>query len=196
MTGPPNPQRRNEASRRAILDAALQLCAETGYRRVTIEAIAAHAGVSKKTIYRWWPSKGAVVLEAVDDMANLVAEFPDTGDLAADLHTQITAVIRLLTPPQTSAITGLIAESLQDEALARDLRRLIQLRIEAFNRRLEKAQRDGQLAADADFDVAVDLVYGPIYHRLVYHIGQPDSDELRKLLAHALRALEPAHSQQ
>lgn len=196
MPAAPNPQRRNESSRRAILDAALQLCAGLGYRRVTIEAIAAHAGVSKKTIYRWWPSKGAVVLEAVDDMANLVAEHPDTGDLAADLHTQLTAVIGLLTPPSTSAVVGLIAEGLQDEELARDLReRLIRPRIEAFNRRLEKAQRDGQLAADADFDVALNLVYGPVYHRLVFHLGQPGADELRTLIAHALRPFDPALSQ-
>lgn len=193
MSAAPNPQRRSEASRRAILDAALHLCAELGYRRVTIEAIAARAGVSKKTIYRWWPSKGAVVLEAVDDVANLVAEHPDTGDLAADLHAQLTAVIGLLTPPSTSAVVGLIAEALQDEELARDLReRLIRPRIEAFDRRLEKAQRDGQLAADADFDVALNLIYGPVYHRLVFHLGQPDSDELRTLIAHALRAFDPA----
>jgi len=196
MPAHPNPQRRSEASRRAILDAALQLCAELGYRRVTIEAIAAHAGVSKKTIYRWWPSKGAVVLEAVDDMANLVAEHPDTGDLATDLHTQLTAVIGLLTPSSTSAVVGLIAEALQDEELAHALReRVIRPRIEAFNSRLEKAQRDGQLAADADFDVALDLVYGPVYHRLVFHLGQPDADELRTLIAHALRAFDPALSQ-
>jgi AcrR family transcriptional regulator len=185
----PNPLRRNEASRRAILDAALQLCAEVGYRHVTIEAIAARAGVSKKTIYRWWPSKGAVMLEAVDDAANAVAEHPNTGDLAADLREQLTAVIGLLTPTKTSAVAGLIAEGLHDEELANDLReRLIRPRIDEFKERLRQAQRAGQLPADADLDVALNLIYGPIYHRLVYHLGMPGPDELDALLTHALRA--------
>ncbi len=193
MPASPNPLRRNEASRRAILDAALQLCAELGYRRLTIEAIAARAGVSKKTIYRWWPSKGAVVLEAVVDVATAVAEHPNPGDLAADLHDQLTAVIGLLTPTKTSAVAGLIAEGLQDDELAHDLReRLIRPRIDEFKKRLRQAQRDGQLPSDADLDVALNLIYGPIYHRLVYHRGLPGPDELRTLVAHALRAFGPA----
>ncbi|MFI6265869.1 TetR/AcrR family transcriptional regulator [Micromonospora sp. NPDC051006] len=195
MPTSPNPLRRNEASRRAILDAALQLCAELGYGRLTIEAIAARAGVSKKTIYRWWPSKGAVVLEAVNDVATTVAEHPYSGDLAADLRTQLTAVIALLTPSNTSAVVGLIAEALHDDELAQELReRLIRPRISAFNKRMHQAQLDGQLAADADLDVAVDLVYGPLYHRLVFHLGMPDQEQLHTLVAHALRALgQPAH---
>jgi AcrR family transcriptional regulator len=193
MPASPNPLRRNEASRRAILDSALALCAEVGYRRLTIEAIAARAGVSKKTIYRWWPSKGAVMLEAVDDAAAAVAEHPRTGDLAADLRSQVTAVIGLLTPTRTSAVVGLIAEALQDEELANELReRLIRPRIEAFDERLRQAQRDGQFPVDADLDVAVNLIYGPLYHRLVYHLGLPGPDELRTLIAHALRAFDPA----
>ncbi|MFG2054269.1 TetR/AcrR family transcriptional regulator [Micromonospora sp. NPDC048930] len=191
MSASPNPLRRNEASRRAILDAALQLCAEIGYSRLTIEAIAARAGVSKKTIYRWWPSKGAVVLEAVDDAAT-VADYPDTGNLATDLHKQLTAVIELLTPPGNSAVTGLIAEALHDNELAHGLReRLIQPRITAFRERMRKAQRDGQLAADADLDVALDLIYGPVYHRLVFHLGMPDPTQLQTLITHALRAFSP-----
>jgi AcrR family transcriptional regulator len=193
MAAPPNPLRRNEASRRAILDAALHLCTELGYRRLTIEAIAARAGVSKKTIYRWWPSKGAVMLEAVDDVATAVAEHPNTGDLAADLCSQLTAVIGLLTPTKTSAVVGLIAEALQDEELGRDVReRLIRPRIDEFKERLRHAQRDGQFPADADLDVALDLIYGPLYHRLVYHLGMPTPGELHTLVAHALRAFSPA----
>lgn len=65
MPKPPDTQRRSERSRVAILTAALDLCAEHGYGNVTVEAIAARAGAGKKTIYRWWPSKGAVVLEAI-----------------------------------------------------------------------------------------------------------------------------------
>lgn len=191
MSPSPNPLRRNEASRRAILDAALQLCAEIGYARLTIEAIAARAGVSKKTIYRWWPSKGAVVLDAVDDAAT-VADYPDTGNLVTDLHTQVTAVIELLTPPGNSATIGLLAEALQDKELAEGLReRLIQPRITAFKERLRKAQRDGQLAADADLDIALDLIYGPIYHRLVFHLGMPDAKQLQALITHALCAFRP-----
>lgn len=195
MPESPNPLRRNEASRQAILDAALQLCVEAGYRRLTIEAIAARAGVSKKTIYRWWPSKGAVVLDAVDDRASAVAEFPNTGDLAADLQTHLTAVIGLLTPPKTSAGAGLIAEAIHDEELAHDLReRIIRPRIDAFNKRMQQAQQDGQLSADADLDVALDLIFGPIYHRFVYDLGMPNHDQLHKLVAHALRGVDPAFS--
>lgn len=192
MPTSPNPQRRSEASHRAILEAARELCAEDGYRRLTIEAIAARAGVSKKTIYRWWPSKGAVMLEAIDELANLVADFVDTDDLAADLHSQLSAVIGLLTPAN-SVVTGLIAEGLNDAGLAHDLReRLIQPRITAFKDRLRKAQKSGQIPLDADLDVALDLVYGPIYHRLVFHLGMPDSDQLHTLIEHALRAFSPS----
>ncbi|MEV7094805.1 TetR/AcrR family transcriptional regulator [Amycolatopsis sp. NPDC051045] len=193
MPASPNPLRRNEASRRAILDAALRLCTELGYGRLTIEAIAARAGVSKKTIYRWWPSKGAVVLDAVDDVATTVVHHRDTGDLGADLHAQLTAVIDLLTSPNASAVVGLIAEALHDAELAHELReRLIRPRIDEFKRRMHQAQLDGQLPADADLDVALDLVYGPLYHRLVFHLGMPGPEQLHTLVAHALRAFGPA----
>lgn len=197
MPASPNPLRRNETSRRAILDAALHLCAEVGYGRLTIEAIAARAGVSKKTIYRWWPSKGAVVLDAVDAVASTVVHHRGTGDLVADLQEQVTAVIDLLTPPSTSAVVGLIAEAFHDDEVAQGLReRLIRPRIDEFKERMRQAQRDGQFPADADLDVALDLVYGPLYHRLVFHLGMPDPDQLRSLLAHALAAFSPAPAKQ
>ena len=190
MPESPNPQRRSEASRQAILGSALQLCAEVGYGRLTVEAIAAHAAVSKKTIYRWWPSKGAVVLEALDDTMTAVADHPNTGDLTADLCTQLSGVIELLTPPSRSAAVGLIAEALHDDALAQELReRIVRPRIANFEQRMRQAQADGELAADADLDVALDLIYGPVFHRLVLHLGMPDAAQLRSLVEHALRGI-------
>lgn len=164
-------------------------------RPVTIEAIAARAGVSKKTIYRWWPSKGAVVLEAIDDTTTAVAPHRDTGDLVADVEAQLTSVIDLLTPADTSPMVGLIAAALTDADSAHDLReRLIQPRIDGFKSRLRKAQSDGQFPAEADLDVALDLVYGPIYHRLVFSLGMPDPDTLHTLVTHALRAFDPSRA--
>jgi len=58
-------------------------------------------------------------------------------------------------------------------------------------KRMHQAQADGQLAADADLDVAVDLVYGPLYHRLVFHLGMPNAEQLHTLVAHAVRAFAP-----
>ncbi|HST43532.1 MAG TPA: helix-turn-helix domain-containing protein, partial [Conexibacter sp.] len=84
----PDPARRSESSRRAVLAAADALIAEVGYRRLTIEAIAARAGVGKQTIYRWWPSKGAVVFDAFLARFEGGAEapdWPDSGDLERDV---------------------------------------------------------------------------------------------------------------
>jgi AcrR family transcriptional regulator len=193
VTKPPNPDRRSERGHRAVLDAALRLCVEQGYARTTVEGIAARAGVSKKTIYRWWPSKWAVVLEAIDEVTATI-DHPDTGDIAADLRAQLTALVALFNSPATGpALTGVIAEGLNDPDLARQLReRLVMPRIDAFKERMRRAQQQGQVPAGSDLDVALDMVYGPVYHRLVFSLGLPDPRGVDRIVHHALRALDPA----
>ncbi|MBT2225612.1 TetR/AcrR family transcriptional regulator [Nonomuraea sp. NEAU-A123] len=190
MPNPPNPQRRSEKSRRATLDATLDLCAEQGYAQVTVEGIAARAGVSKKTVYRWWPSKGAVVLEAVHDAAVRPTVFPDTGDLVADLCTQLSGVIDVLSAPRTrSAFIGVLTEAQHDPGLAEQMhRQWIGPRIDQFKHRLRKAQDQGHLPPGADLDVIMDVVYGPIFHRLMVHLPLPDEAYLRKVVDSVLPA--------
>ena len=92
MTRATSGARRSEASRRAILTAAFELVGEVGYARLTVEGIAARAGVGKQTIYRWWPSKGVVLLDAflaLSENAEGEVALPDTGDLDADLKLEI-----------------------------------------------------------------------------------------------------------
>src|SRR6476469_5167331 len=78
-------RRRNEAARQAIIDAAVRMVAEEGYEGFAMERLAREAGVGKQTIYRWWPSKAAVVAEAVGDRAQNTIPLPDTGTLLGDL---------------------------------------------------------------------------------------------------------------
>ena len=146
-----------------------------------MEGIAARSGVSKKTIYRWWPSKGAVLLEAVIESAASTANHPDTGRFVDDVLAQLKAVIALLTPHQTSAASGLIAEALRDDDLATDLReQLIVPNIGLFEERVRSAQRRGEIPGDADPRLLNDLLHGTLYHRLVFHLGMPSDDELRE----------------
>ncbi|GAB3095861.1 TetR/AcrR family transcriptional regulator [Isoptericola nanjingensis] len=187
---------RSEASRRAILDASLDLCGEHGYGAVTVEAIAARAGVSKKTIYRWWPSKGAVVLEALDDAANPSADFPHTDDLRADLVEQMEGLLRGLLADRRfgRALVGLIADTQHDPQLARGLvDDLYRPRVEDARQRLAVARDAGQLRADADLDLVIELLYGPVYYRLLLHQGElQTTDELRTLVDHVLRSAAAA----
>jgi AcrR family transcriptional regulator len=184
----PNPERRSEKSRQATLQAALELCEEQGYAQVTVEGIAARAGVSKKTIYRWWPSKGAVVLEALNEAALRSTAFPDTGDLVADLHSQISGLIDVLTAPRTrTALLGVFTEGLHDPGLADKVHvQLFRARIDQFKDRLRKTQESGEVVADADLDLVMDLLYGPIFHRLMAHLPLPDAAYLSEIIDAAL----------
>lgn len=168
---PPDSSRRNERSRRAILDAAITLIGESGYDNVSIEAIAAEAGVGKQTIYRWWPSKGAVVLEALDDSLKKVADFADTGDLVADLRAQMKSVTRLLGTTQVGRVyQGLVAAAQCDTDLSRaHLDQVIQPATVACHERIARAKERGELRADADVQTLIDLLYGAIYYRLLLH---------------------------
>ena len=103
----------------AILSAAFELCAERSYERTSVEAIAARAGVGKQTIYRWWPSKGAVVMEALNEVVGVASDFPDSGDVVADLRQQMTAVSKLLSSPDFGPVyTGVIGAAQSDPAVA------------------------------------------------------------------------------
>ena len=113
--------RRSEASRRAILTAAFELVGEIGYQRLTIEGIAARAGVGKQTIYRWWPSKGAVLFDAflaLSEDPDGDPALPDTGDLAADIKLVLRATVaELVDPRYDRPMRALTAAMLDDPEL-------------------------------------------------------------------------------
>jgi AcrR family transcriptional regulator len=168
----PDVARRSERSRLAILTAARDLLSETGYAGLTVEAIAARAGVGKQTIYRWWPGKGAVILDALVETAGDAA-LPDTGDLRADLTLVLRAIVAELADPALSATTrALTIETLGDEDLAGQvLTRLLRPQMNAVQERLRAGQAAGQLRTDADLDQAVEALIGPPYHRWLLRTG-------------------------
>ncbi|MEW1690924.1 TetR/AcrR family transcriptional regulator [Streptomyces sp. NPDC091265] len=194
MITSPSPLRRSESSRRATLEAALDLCTEKGYGRVTVEAIAARAGVSKKTIYRWWPSKSAVLLEAFTEALTLATPFADTGDIATDLRTHVTGAVNVLAvPPFGPAYAGILSEIHHDDALAETVRtQLIEPRFEAAVSRLRRAQEQGQIPSDANVRLAVEMLYGPVYYRHVLRKPMQDAEAVAELVGHVLRSLGAA----
>lgn len=180
MTPPPDPALRNEQSHRAILEAFIALIAERGYAQISIEGLAKHAGVGKQTIYRWWSSKGEVALEALDVTLGTVVGFPDTGDIVADLRTQMAGVIRMFASPDVGPLCrGLIAAAQSDPALSRaHIDKVIEPASVACRQRLARAKDRGELRADADIQAIIDLLYGAIYYRLLLHTRPLDPDQL------------------
>ncbi|MGH4029316.1 TetR/AcrR family transcriptional regulator [Actinomycetota bacterium Odt1-20B] len=193
MTPDPNSERRSERARRAILDAAFDLVQRKGFAKVTIEGIAAQAGVGKPTIYRWWGSKGAVVLEAMNEELGDDFAFPDTGDIAADLTTQITAVSqRLITGRFSKAFKGVMGEAQNDPALMKAFREtVLEPSIAECRARLDSAVAAGQLRSDVPTDVMVDLFYAPIHYRHFLGFGDDAVRRSADLVQDVLLGLRP-----
>jgi AcrR family transcriptional regulator len=187
----PDPTRRNEASRRAILAAAIDLIGERGYDHVSVEAIARRAGVGKQTIYRWWPSKGAVALEALNDSLATVVDFPDSGDIVEDLRTQMKGVVQLLGSTEVGRVyQGLLAAAQSDSSLSRaHLEQIIEPANVACHARIARAQDRGEIRADADRQLMIDLLYGAIYYRLLLHTRPLESEQIDAALDIAFRGL-------
>jgi AcrR family transcriptional regulator len=187
----PDPARRNEQSRRAILTAAVDLISELGYERVSIEAIAKRAGVGKQTIYRWWPSKGAVALEALNDSLAAVVDFPDSGDIVEDLRIQMKGVTQLLGSREVGPVyQGIIAAAQCDPAISRaHLEDIIEPANVAFHERIDRAQDRGELRSDFDRQAMIDLLYGAIYYRLLLHTRPLEPAQIDAALDIAFRGL-------
>ncbi|MFF2081026.1 TetR/AcrR family transcriptional regulator [Kitasatospora sp. NPDC058162] len=191
----PDPARRNERSRSAVLTAAYELVSEVGFGKLTIEAIAARAGVGKQTIYRWWPSKGAVVFDAFLNVNGHAGHFalPDTGDLAADLKLVLRgSTDDLADPALDRTYRALSAEVLNDPAVQAEYRtRLLDPLLDVTRDRLRSARTAGALPPDTDLDFAVELLYGPLYYRWMHQLGPLTHEHADRLVDAALRALNP-----
>ncbi|GAA2780368.1 TetR/AcrR family transcriptional regulator [Kitasatospora paracochleata] len=192
MAPAPNPDLRNQRSHRAILDAALELAARDGYAKVTVEAIAAAAGVGKQTIYRWWPSKAAVILEALNDRTGPFSGVPDTGDIAADIAVAAQGVIEALGTGLGTIWRGLVADAQGDPRLAESLLNdFMEPRNKAWQDRLDKAVAAGELRADVPTRTMVELLFGPIYYRLLLGTDPLDPDNTTTRVDYLLNGLRP-----
>ncbi|MCW2529219.1 MAG: TetR family transcriptional regulator [Pseudonocardiales bacterium] len=190
----PDPTRRNEHSRRAILDAAVVLISDLGYEQTSIEAIAKRAGVGKQTIYRWWPSKGAVALEALDENLGTVVDFADSGDIVEDLRTHMTGVTNLLNSTRLGPVVqGLIAAAQSDPAISRaHLEKVIEPANSFWLARIARAQASGELRADADPQTIIEMLFGAMYFRLLVNTRPSAPDQVDAALDIAFRGLRPA----
>lgn len=115
---------RSETARIAVLEAAASLFAERGYEHLTIEGIASRAGVAKQTIYRWWPSKSAVVAESLIEGMLLPGQLdlPDTGDIRVDLTAWLTQLFRFVDAPANNALVrSLVSAAAENESVGERL---------------------------------------------------------------------------
>jgi AcrR family transcriptional regulator len=178
----PAPRRgrpRSEKAAAAILDSAVELLLNQGLEAVSMDTIAERAGVSKATIYRWWPTKETLALDALfyewahdgaGDPANL-------GDLREDLLALLEPWMRRVTArPYARVLSALITRARTDPAFAREYdTRLVQPRRARARLVLERAVARGEVSAETDLEAALDLIYGPLYLRLLQ--GHLELDE-------------------
>jgi AcrR family transcriptional regulator len=160
---------KSETARQAVLTAALELVVDNGYQALTIEGIAERSGVAKTTIYRSWPGKAAVVMDAVLVESDPRLTFPDTGSAREDLRLQVSRVAELFTEPSfAKPFVGLLAASQHDENLAETLHEwLISSRRAGASEVLRRGVERGELRADLNIPVAIDALYGALYYRLL-----------------------------
>lgn len=153
----------------SIKRTTLELGQELGYAKLSIEAIAARAGVGKHTIYRRWPSKGALLLDSLLSLNEPGLDYPDTGDVLADLRQQIHEAVDLLTAaPLRPLFQALVGEAQHDPGVAAALNeRFIAPQADKTVARLRIAREQGQLSPDFDLDLAMAILSGPLYFRLL-----------------------------
>jgi AcrR family transcriptional regulator len=184
---------RSADARLAVLEAALLLCQRDGYQQLTIKGIAEAAGVGRQTVYRWWPTKADVLIEALRELAVIKSAKldPDSGDALRDVRTLLTATFELTNGYTGQALVGLMAAAQGDPELADRLQgTVIGPRREALRCLLQRGVDRGQLGANVPLPVVVDMVFGTMWYRLFSRhapVSAALADEIVTVLGDLLR---------
>jgi AcrR family transcriptional regulator len=174
------------------MDAAADLLVTHGLVGVTMDAVAEQAGVSKATIYRWWHTKEELALEALDAEWSHGREVPaDTGSLRGDLLALLVPWVRIVcSRPFAGCVAGLVSRAHTDpEFLRAYLDNFVNPRRARARIVFERAIDRGEIASDAPVDVALDLVYGALYHRLLHKHATLNESFAEDVIDLCLRAL-------
>jgi AcrR family transcriptional regulator len=165
------PERRNQQARAAILHAADDLLAEHGFDKLTIEGIAARAGVAKQTIYRWWPSKVEVLLDTLHEDAESHLAVSEHESVRAQLRQRLRHLAKFLQKDHGQVLLALIGEAQHDQQTADRLQQeFFSGQLAADHARLQRGIASGELPPELPIDETLDALYGPIYFRaLVTH---------------------------
>jgi AcrR family transcriptional regulator len=162
---------RSEEAHKAILDATLELLVEVGFSAMTVEGVASRAGVGKATIYRRWPSKLPLVVEAFGQLPGF--EEVDTGDLGEDLKKMLRGYLQAFNAsPLSAVLPSLAGERAHNPELSELFEPVSKGRRQPLVRAFERAVDRGELAADLDLELAADLVVGPIAVALFFKGGR------------------------
>jgi AcrR family transcriptional regulator len=171
---------RNLRTQQSILQATRELLEEVGYSRLTIEGVATKAGAGKATVYRWWSSKGELVLEAVADHI-AIGVVPDTGDTRGDLLIATQQLIETFSDRLAGIVIFAAIANLDDDSnMARIFRETAvtpwrQSAVEAIQRGIDR----GDLPADTDIAFALDVIVGTVFQRTLV-VAQPQTEGLSR----------------
>jgi len=183
---------RCEQTRANILAATFALLDEGGPGAATMDAIAQRAGVSKATVYRWWPSRGWVILESLVELMERESAFVDTGSLATDLRAQVRALARILRTSSGSSIAAIIAEMQTDPEIGQAFREaFLARRRRSAKAMLARAEARGELRPGLDPELVLDLLYAPLYLRLLLKHQPIDEAFVEQSLRLVLSGLQP-----
>lgn len=183
---------RNLQLRQAVLDAARELLSQVGPSGVTMEAVAAKAGVGKPTVYRWWPNRHAVTMDAL--MASPAQEKKKPSRAATSalhaLSQQLDTVVRTLSSTMGRNITTIIAAADPDTELSKAFRNhFILSRRDEGRMLLQQAAEAGEIRPDADLEIVLDQIYGPLFFRLLMGHAPLDAGFVEGLIGSLLVGL-------
>jgi AcrR family transcriptional regulator len=181
---------RSEKSREAILSAAFELLVDRGYAGFTIEAVAAAAGAGKTTIYRWWPTKSELAVDAFFQMTDTDLRFPETGSAEGDFRAQIERLAELLQGRAGRALAEMLGGARTDAGLGAALGERWLIPRRAWGRmRMEQAAEEGELREGTDAEAALGILYGPLYAPLLFGGTVPSVPTVRAHLNIACKGI-------
>ena len=181
---------RSEKTKSDILNASYDLLIERGFAEITVEKIAEKANVSKATIYKWWPNKAAVVMDAFLNATNLDLPIPDTGSAIEDMFLQVDNFVKFLTSRKGSVITEIIAEGQYDSKLA-DIYRNAYFtpRRNISKQILEQGISRGELRKALNLEISIDLIWAPIFYRLLITGEKIDTDFIKEIITYVFEGI-------
>src|SRR5271165_321392 len=159
---------RSEEARQAILRSTIGLLQKIGFADLSIEAIAIDAGVSKATVYRWWPDKGALVVDAFASSTESKLHFPDTGSVYRDMSLQMKQFLGILRTRRGRIVAELLGAGQADPKLLEAFReRFLRPRRQEAYKTLQRGIERGELPKRLNLDLVLDILYGAIYMRFL-----------------------------